>query len=136
MACEIGRRSKPSSRFCLQCLSELLMAEASRLAGLSVLNVLFGFAVAATGFFLAVTLLRFLPPVPALIVLTFALAHLGENIQARPHILVLPVLVLWMGELLAARQEQRAPGWILIPVMVLWANLHGSFFLGFCLLAA
>jgi hypothetical protein len=117
-------------------LSELLMAEAYRLAGLSGLNVLFGFAVAATGFFLAVTLLRFLPPVPALIVLTFALAHLGENIQARPHILVLPVLVLWMGELLAARQEQRAPGWILIPVMVLWANLHGSFFLGLCLLAA
>ena len=116
-------------------LSELLMAEAYRLAGLSGLNVLFGFAIAATGFFLAVTLLRFLPPVPALIVLTFALAHLGENVQARPHILVLPVLVLWMGELLAARHEQRAPGWILIPLMVLWANLHGSFFLGLCLLA-
>lgn len=116
-------------------LSELLMAEAYRLAGLSGLNVLFGFAIATTGFFLAVTLLRFLPPLPALIVLTFALAYLGENVQARPHILVLPVFVLWMGELLAARHEQRAPRWILIPLMVLWANLHGSFFLGLCLLA-
>ena len=115
-------------------LSELLMAEAYRLGGLSALNVLFGFAIAATGIFLAVTLLRFLPPVPAMIVLTFALAYLGENVQARPHILVLPILVLWIGELLAARQEQRAPGWILIPLMVLWANLHGSFFLGLCLL--
>ena len=117
-------------------LSQILIAEAYRLGGMSGLSVVFGLACAATAFFLAATLLRFLPPIPALIMLIFPLAFLGPSVQARPHILALPILVFWTGELLAARQEQRAPGWILIPLMVLWANLHGSFFLGLCLLAA
>jgi len=49
---------------------------------------------------------------------------------ARPHILVLPILVWWVAALVAARTENRAPSWLLVPLMTLWANMHSSYALG------
>jgi hypothetical protein len=80
-------------------------------------------------------LLRRLPPLPALVAAVAALALLQPHCLARPHVLALPILVLWSGALLAARDESRAPPWALLPVMALWANLHGSFLFGLVLAA-
>jgi hypothetical protein len=75
-------------------------------------------------------LLRYFVPrraaMGAAVALLLALPHLF----ARPHVLALPLLVLWFAELVAARDDARVPSFKLLPVMVLWANLHAGFMIG------
>jgi hypothetical protein len=78
-------------------------------------------------------LLRRLEPLPALIATAAAAALLQPHILARPHVLSLPLLVLWSAALLAARDDDRLPPFALLPVMVLWANIHSSFMFGLAL---
>jgi hypothetical protein len=78
-------------------------------------------------------LLRRFAPLPALIAAAAAAALLLPHALARPHVLALPLLVLWSGLLLAARDADRPPPFAALPVMVLWANLHGSFMFGLAL---
>jgi len=80
-------------------------------------------------------LLRHLEPLPALIIAAATAALLLPHALARPHVLALPLLVLWAGVLLAARDAGRPPPFVALPVMVLWANLHGSFMFGLALAA-
>ncbi len=84
---------------------------------------------------LAHFLLRRLEPLPALIGTFAAAALLLPHSLARPHILALPLLVVWAGVLFGARDAERPPPFRLLPVMVLWANLHGSFLVGLALAA-
>lgn len=49
---------------------------------------------------------------------------------ARPHALVMPVIVLWMVTIVGALDRREAPPLLLVPLMALWANMHGSFPLG------
>ena len=114
-------------------LSEVIYASAYRLGDWAGVRVLVGLAAMMTTFLLARELLKYLNPVPALAFLMVALANLGVAADARPQFLAFPILVAWVGELLDARHESRAPGWKLLPLMVLWANLHGSFILGLAL---
>jgi hypothetical protein len=53
-----------------------------------------------------------------------------EHLLARPHILALPLLVMWMSTVVAARDKGRVPSLALLPVMALWSNLHGGFVVG------
>lgn len=78
-------------------------------------------------------LLRRCEPLPALIAAAAGAALLLPHALARPHALALPLLVLWSGSLLAARDSGRPPPFRLLPAMVLWANLHGSFLFGLAL---
>jgi hypothetical protein len=96
--------------------------------------------ITAAGVTLAMTvlthfLLRHFEPLPALIVAVAAAALLLPHALARPHVLALPLLVLWAGLLFAARDADRPPPVAVLPVMVLWANLHGSFMFGLALAA-
>ena len=52
------------------------------------------------------------------------------HLLARPHILALPLLVIWMAAVIRARDEDRVPSLALLPVMVVWCNLHGGFVVG------
>ena len=61
-----------------------------------------------------------------LVAITLALSHF----LARPHVLVLPLIVLWMASIVAALDRREAPPLALAAVMTLWANMHGSFPLG------
>ena len=79
-------------------------------------------------------LLRCFEPFSALIAVILGVALSLGHLLARPHILALPLLVLWSGELFAARDTGSAPPLRLLWVMVLWANLHGSFMFGLALL--
>ncbi|WP_443748292.1 hypothetical protein [Asticcacaulis solisilvae] len=60
-----------------------------------------------------------------------AAALFGPHLLARPHILVLPVMVLW----LSALSRAKTPPWAWLPLMTLWANMHGSFIAGLALIA-
>jgi hypothetical protein len=51
---------------------------------------------------------------------------------ARPQVLVFPILILWTGGLVEAA-ARGSPPWRLVALMTLWANLHGSFTIGFVL---
>ncbi|MFK4510152.1 hypothetical protein LPJ38_12070 [Bradyrhizobium daqingense] len=66
----------------------------------------------------------------AMLALLLALHH----VLARPHILALPVMVAWVGLLMAAADRRNAPSWAWLPLMALWANLHGGFVLGLALI--
>ena len=66
----------------------------------------------------------------AMLALVLSLHHL----LARPHLLALPVMVAWVGLLMAAADRRSAPSWFWLPLMALWANLHGGFVLGLALI--
>ena len=116
-------------------LAEVFMAwlyEHSGWAGLVVLTALC--EAVALGMLLRV-LLRTLAPVHALIGAVLAWGLALPHLLVRPHILILPILVVWVAAVVSARAEERAPSLWLVPLMVLWANLHGSYMLGFVLAA-
>jgi hypothetical protein len=80
-------------------------------------------------------LLRFLAPIHALIAVTLTWALSMTHVLARPHIFILPILVLWVAALVTARNEDRAPSPWLALLITLWANLHSSYMLGLVLAA-
>ncbi|WP_027553226.1 hypothetical protein [Bradyrhizobium sp. Cp5.3] len=57
-----------------------------------------------------------------------------HHILARPHILALPVMIAWVGMLMAAADRRGTPSWYWLPLMSLWSNLHGGFVLGLALI--
>ena len=74
-------------------------------------------------------------PRPA-IAAALAVVLSAPHLLARPHVLALPLLVLWISGLISAREAKRAPSIALLPLMILWCNLHGGFIIGliFCVL--
>jgi len=75
-------------------------------------------------------LLNRLEPVHALIGTLSAAGMMLPHLLSRPHIFTLPILVVWFGTLVDAREHDRSPSLWLLPLMTLWANLHGSFMFG------
>ena len=69
-----------------------------------------------------------LPLAAALTLVAFEMAW--PHLLARPHMLVLPVIVAWTVGLLSARDRGKAPPLLLAALMTLWVNMHGSFPLG------
>jgi hypothetical protein len=80
-------------------------------------------------------LLRHLDPLPAIVAALAGAVLVLPHLLARPHVPALPLLVLWCGTLLAARDGNRPPPWPLLAIIALWANLHPSFVFGLTLAA-
>ncbi|HEY7300885.1 MAG TPA: hypothetical protein VH684_23575 [Xanthobacteraceae bacterium] len=116
-------------------LSQVAYAMAFKLGGWIAVVALAAAAAAAAFAQLARLLLREWQPVPTIIALLAALVLLSPHILARPHLLALPLMVTWVGSLISADDESRAPSWWLLPLMTLWANLHGSFTFGLAITA-
>lgn len=74
-----------------------------------------------------------LEPARALLVAMLVLASLATHLLARPHMLAMPILALWIIQLVNAVEQQKTPPIWLAALMVLWANLHGSFVVGLML---
>jgi hypothetical protein len=120
-------------------LAEIVLAAIYRAAGWTGLALVASACFAASVGLLTRFLLRSADPFSALIAVALGAALVEPHLLARPHILALPLLVLWSGALFAASDAGEAPPFRLLPVMVLWANLHGSFLFGLglaCCLAA
>ena len=76
--------------------------------------------------------------IPAKAAVTIACAALLLSVShlfARPHVLVMPVMVAWVSGLLRASERCETPSFWLLPLLALWANLHGSFVFGLTLVA-
>jgi hypothetical protein len=91
--------------------------------------VCFGAAVGLLTWFLA----RRIHPIAASLAALPGAVLVLPHLLARPHVLALPLMVLWCGELFAARDDRQNPPWALLPTMLIWANLHGSFLFGLAL---
>jgi hypothetical protein len=114
-------------------LGEVALALGYAAAGWGGVVVLTAASFALAVALLARFLLRRLPPLPAVIAALAGAMLVLPHLLARPHVLALPALVAWCGALIAARDGEREPPWLILPVMVLWANLHGSFMFGLAL---
>jgi hypothetical protein len=118
-----------------QWLAQVLYAKAYATFGWSGPVVLAAGAISATFALLAKFLCRRLSESTTLVFIATALALTVPHLLARPHVLALPVMVAWVGGMIAAADRRRAPSFWLLPLMALWANLHGGFVLGLVLIA-
>ncbi len=118
-----------------QWLAQVLYAKAYVVAGWSGPVVLASTAIAATFALLAKFLSRRLSESTTLVFIAAALALTVPHLLARPHVLAMPVMVMWVGGLIAAADRRGAPPFWLLPLMALWANLHGGFVFGLVLVA-
>jgi hypothetical protein len=114
-------------------LSEIVLAAVYNIGGWSGLVLLTGACFAISAALLMRLLLRHAEPFSALIAVLLAGELTLGHLLARPHMLALPLLVLWCGALFQAREDGRAPSLWLLPVLVVWANLHASFMFGLAL---
>ena len=51
---------------------------------------------------------------------------LAPHMLARPHVLILPIMVVWAAALVRCMDRHAPPPYWALPLLVLWANLHGS----------
>ena len=96
--------------------------------------ILSSMAIGATVAIFLHLLSPYFDPARALLIAALALLLSTIHFLARPHVLALPVLLAFIGGLLAAADRRTSPSWWLLPLMTLWANLHGGFVLGLALI--
>jgi hypothetical protein len=118
-----------------QWLAQVMFAKAYAVAGWSGPVVISAAAIAATFAIFAKFLSRRLSESTTLVFVAGALALSVPHLLARPHVLAMPIMVAWVGGLIAAADRRHAPSFWLLPLMLLWANLHGGFVFGLVLVA-
>jgi hypothetical protein len=118
----------------IEWLAEVIYAIAYRIAGYGGVSALVTAALIALNgivFFNTSRWVRY--PLLALVAMDVVLIPM---MLARPHLLAWPILALWIGLLLRARERDRAPPIWTALLMTLWANLHGGFVFGLGIAAA
>ena len=117
-------------------LAQVLYAASYNLAGWTGPVVLAASCIAATFALLTYILGRRVPAACAVAVAIAALVLAKGHFLARPHVLVLPVMLAWAYGLMSASERGQAPSPWLLPLIALWANLHGGFVFGLVLAGA
>ena len=117
-------------------LAQVLLAGSYDLAGWTGPVVLASASIALTFALLAWILGRRISSTYAIVVTLAALVLSSPHFLARPHVLVLPVMLAWAYGLLSASERGQAPSFWLLPLIALWANLHGGFIFGLLLVGA
>ena len=117
-------------------LAQVLYALSYNLARWNGPVVLAAGSAAATFALLAHILGRRIPQTYAVAIALGALVLSMDHLLARPHVLTMPVMLVWASALLSASERGEAPPWWLLPLIALWTNLHGGFLFGLVLVAA
>src|SRR5437660_2316086 len=107
-------------------LSEVIYAAAYALSGWAGVVALAAAVIALAVALLMRFLLRELSPTPALLMVMAAVTLLAPHMLARPHVLTLPIMVVWAAALVRCMDHRAPPPYWALPLLVLWANLHGS----------
>jgi len=111
-------------------LSAILLYAVFSIAGWPGLVLLATLAITLAMWFLFNFLAKRISINICIIFVLFAYFLLTPHIMPRPHILILPIMVLWTAELIKASENQTHPPYLLALVMVFWSNMHGSFIMG------
>lgn len=111
-------------------LAGLVMSYAYSLGGWYGICVLTVLSLGLTLAILARFLLRYLPAPYVILLVVLALIGLESHLLARPHVLVWPLIAIWVSQLLIRSESGRSPPFWMLPFIVLWANMHASFSLG------
>lgn len=114
-------------------LAEVILALAHQAGGWVGVAAITTLAFAGTLSLLTRFLLNNLEPVHVLMFVAFAAMMAAPHLHARPHVLAMPLMVIWTAHLARASDRGTTPSFWLLPVMTLWANLHGGFTLGLAL---
>lgn len=114
-------------------LAQVLYAASYRLAGWTGPVVLASISITATFALLVHILGRRIPASWAIVIAIAAIVLSMGHFLARPHILVLPIMLAWANGLMTASESRTAPSFWLLPLLALWANLHGGFVFGLVL---
>ncbi|MBR0691839.1 hypothetical protein [Bradyrhizobium lablabi] len=117
-------------------LAQVLYAKSYDLAGWTGPVALAAVCIAVAFALLTSILNRRMPAAYASAAALAALALSSGHLLARPHVLVLPILVAWTNGLMSASERLEPPSFWLTPLIALWANLHGSFVFGLVLVGA
>ncbi|MEH2552585.1 hypothetical protein V1286_000114 [Bradyrhizobium algeriense] len=117
-------------------LAQVLYATSYNLVGWIGPVVLAAGCIAATFALFIHILGRRVPAVYAVAVAMVALALSMGHFLARPHVLVLPIILAWANGLISASERGQAPSPWLLPLIAVWANLHGGFVFGLVLVGA
>ena len=112
-------------------LSQIIYAAAFDAAGYPGVATVAVLAIMSLHLVIFVFLRRRVGPVAILASFVAMDLILTKFVLARPHILVWPVAAVWTAILIDSKDKGRAPPLVLALLMLLWANLHGSFILGF-----
>jgi hypothetical protein len=78
--------------------------------------------------------LRQLPANVAIYFSSAVFILLTPHILCRPHVLTFPLVAIWSIGLVRAQEKDNPPPLWTLPIFCLWANLHGSFLLGFVII--
>ncbi|WP_200914677.1 hypothetical protein [Bradyrhizobium viridifuturi] len=117
-------------------LAQILFAKAYDLAGWTGPAALAAACAAASFALLTAILSRALPAIYASLIALAALVLTCGHLLARPHVLVMPIMLVWANGLITASERREAPSFWLLPLIALWANLHGGFLFGLVLVGA
>jgi hypothetical protein len=117
-------------------LAQVLFAASYNLAGWIGPVVLAAGSIAVTLALFTHILGRRIPAAHAVGIAATVLALSMGHFLARPHVLVLPIMLAWTNGLMLASERGQAPSPWLLPLIALWANLHGGFVLGLVLVGA
>jgi hypothetical protein len=117
-------------------LAQVLFAGSYRFAGWTGPVVLAATCIAATFALLAWILGRRIPQTYAITITLASLVLSHGHFLARPHVLVLPLMLAWAYGLMSASERREPPSFWLLPLMSFWANLHGGFVFGLALAGA
>ncbi|MFB9270159.1 hypothetical protein ACFFWD_44745 [Bradyrhizobium erythrophlei] len=117
-------------------LAQVLYAKAYDLAGWTGPAALAAISIAAAFGLLLSILCQRVPATYASLVAMAVLVLSVGHLLARPHVLVLPIMVMWANGLMAASERGEAPSFWLLSLITLWANLHGGFVFGLVLAGA
>ncbi len=74
---------------------------------------------------------RHLRPILAVAVTAGCLTVASDVFVARPHIVALPLIIVFVQQLWTTAQNQNAPSFWMLGVLCVWSNLHASFTFGF-----
>lgn len=116
-------------------LSDVLLGAAYNTGGFAGVVILSTFCVALTFFLLQNEYLRALSSKVSIYFCCAVLLLLAPHVLSRPHVLVFPLVAMWAIILLRAERTGQAPPMTALLILFLWANMHGSFLLGFVMTA-
>ena len=110
-----------------QWLSQLLLSASYAVGGWNGVVILVGLSVGLTAFLFYRETARVANPRIAAIVTLIALFLTSPIFTARPHVLVLPIVVAWTAALFKAAERRQSPSFLLLVLLITWINLHASF---------